>query len=330
MPKCTPTAVLKSAKASAMLVTSLTNIRYLTGLQLSAGFVLIKAKKMTLYVDGRYQEAARKQAKKGIAVKPIEDIENDLKTTKKCAFESDDVTVARLSNWKRKFKNTKFVQSRGVIEEFRRAKTPEELRHFKKAQAITKKVMKNVPSMLKPGVTEKAIAEQIRRLAVDLGADEFSFDPIVAFGKNSSSPHHHPGNAKLKKRDIIQIDCGARVNGYCADQSTVFFKGDPTAEQKRVYKAVQEAKKAAITEVKTGVSNRKLDAIARKVLAAYELEEYFTHSLGHGVGLDIHEGPSLSVKATQTKLKKNEIVTIEPGVYLPGKFGIRLEEELIV
>lgn len=324
------TVVTKRAKAPALLVTNLTNIRYLTGLNLSAGFVLIKAKKIVLYVDGRYLEVAQKEAAKAVAVKPMEDLEADLQKTKKCAFESEAVTVARLSNWKRKFKNTKFVQSRGVIEVFRREKRAEEIKNFKKAQRITQKVMGKIPSVLKPGITEREVAEQIRRFAVDFGADELSFEPIVAFGSNSASPHHHPGKTKLRKRDIIQIDCGARVNGYCADQSAVFFTGKPTAEQKRVYEAVEKAQIEAIKTIKAGVSNRTPDRVARNVLKKYELEEYFVHSLGHGVGLDIHEGPSLSTKAVQTKLKRNEIVTVEPGVYLPGKFGIRLEQEIIV
>lgn len=325
MSVCTPAAICRSAKAPAMLVSNLTNIRYLSGVSVSAGFVLVKAKKIILFVDGRYEEAAKKQARTGVLVEPVATVEKYMKQVTKCAFESQDVTVDRFGNWKRKFKNTKFVQSKGVIEEFRRAKTAEELKNFRKAQRITQQIMKKLPGVLKPGVTEKVVARQIMEWA-----GEVSFDPIVAFGTHSSRPHHHPTDRKLKAKDIVQIDCGARVNGYCADQSRVFFLGKPTIEQQRVYSAVERAKTNSMQAVKAGVTNHKLDQIARSVLEEEDLEQYFTHSLGHGVGLDIHEGPSLSQNAPKTKLKKYEIVTIEPGVYIPGKFGIRLEDEVIV
>lgn len=328
--------ILKKAKVSAFLVSNLTNIRYLTGMHLSAGIVLIRGSKITLFVDGRYTEAAKKGKRKGVTVKDIGDLEIALKGVRRLGFEEVDVTVSRLKHWKKKFPKIKWVGCQGVIEEFRRSKSPDEMKKFKKAQKITQKIMKKIPKLLKTGVTEKGIAEEIRRMAIDFGADELSFNPIVAFGKNSASPHHHPGSATLKKRDIIQIDCGARVDGYCADQSRVFFLGKPTIEQRRVYEAVETAKRKAEGLLKKNpnhqsqVTNHQLDKIARDTLAEKDLEQYFTHSLGHGVGLDIHEGPSLSEKAKKTKLLKNEIVTIEPGVYIPGKFGIRLEDEVII
>ena len=299
-------------------------------MNVSAGLVLIKGQKLYFYVDSRYTDAANNSTNGVVVVQDITELEADMKKVKNCGFESENVTVERLRKWKSTFKNTKFVQKRGIIEVFRREKCSEEIRYFRKAQRITKKMLSSVPKALKPGVTERGLAEQLRQWAAELGADELSFAAIVAFGKNSALPHHHPTNTKLKKRDIVQIDVGARYNGYCADQSAVFFVGKPTDEQKRVYTAVQEAQRAAIKLVKAGASNRLLDTTARQVLKRYDLEQYFVHSLGHGVGLDIHEGPSLSIKAPLTKLKKNEIITIEPGVYLTGKFGIRLEKEIIV
>ncbi len=329
-------AVLRSANLSAFLVSNLTNIQYLTGLKMSAGLVLVRGKNIMLFVDGRYEEAARrdgrqgKQGSYGISVKSIEEFEKVMSKVARCGFESDDVTVARVSGWKKKFKKTKFVANKGVIEEFRRSKDSEEIKKFKKAQRITRKIMKKIPAHLKVGITERGLAEKIRQWAIELGAENLSFDSIVAFGKNSALPHHHPGRTKLKKRDVVQIDCGAKVDGYCADQSRVFFKGKPSSHESRVYAAVEKAKKAATASVKPGVSNHKLDMIARDILKQEDLEQYFTHSLGHGVGLDIHEGPSLSKKTKKTKLLKNEIVTIEPGVYMPGKFGMRLEDEVII
>lgn len=323
-------SVLKKAKIRAFLVSNLTNIRYLSGVEVSAGLLLVRPKGMTVFVDSRYTEAAQKEVREGVDVAAIDDLPATLKRIRRCGVEAESVTLQRFASWKRKFKNTKFVQKEGIIEEFRRSKSKDELRHVQKAQRITHELLARIPGALKRGVTEKAIAEQLRRWSVDLGADGLSFDPIVAFGKNSSRPHHHPGSTKLARQDIVQVDVGARIEGYCADQSAVFFVGKPTEQQQQVYSAVERAKDAAIAALKPGVTNHVLDSIARKVLAEEGLEEYFTHSLGHGVGLDIHEGISLSKKAPKTRLLKNEIVTIEPGVYIPGKFGIRLEEEVVV
>lgn len=299
-------------------------------MDVSAGLVVVKPKSITLYVDGRYAEAAKKEVNNGILVAALDATTDIFKGIRQCGFEDEDVTVARLAQWKRKSKNTKFVQKRGVIEEFRRSKDANEVKNFRKAQRITHELMARVPSMLKRSITERGLAELLRQWAVELGADELSFDPIVAFGTHTSRPHHKPTSRKLKKGHIVQIDVGARYRGYCADQSEVFFTAKKTPEQKRIYDAVLRAKEESITAVKTGVTNHALDMIARKVLAEEGLEEYFVHSLGHGVGLDIHEGPSLSSRAAKVKLLKSEIVTIEPGVYIPGKFGIRLEEEIIV
>ena len=322
--------VLKTSKTDVFLVSNLTNIRYLSGVEVSTGFVLIKPKNTILLVDGRYTEAAKKTARKGVKVDDLDSLKKHLKGAKTCAFEAEDVTVARLANWKRKKMNTKFVQSKGVIEEFRRSKEPDELKHFRKAQRITHKMMSRIPKALKTGITEKQLAENIRQWAIELGADELSFDPIVAFGSHTSSPHHHPSSRKLSKGHIVQIDTGARVNGYCADQSRVFFTAAKTPEQKRVYAALQRAKQESEAAIKPGVTNRKIDKIARDILEEENLNKYFTHSLGHGVGLDIHEGVSLSGKAKIQRLLKNEIVTVEPGVYIPGKFGMRLEDEIII
>ena len=328
-----PSLVLKAAKTDAFLVSNLTNIRYLTGIEVSAGFVLIKAKSMTLLVDSRYSEAAQKHARKGVRIADLDTLKGVLNGVKRCGFEAEDVTVARLAGWKKKMRastHTTFVQSQGIIEEFRRTKERDELKHFRKAQRITHQLMTKVPALLTASITEKQLAEDLRQHAIHLGADGLSFDPIVAFGTHTSSPHHHPSSRKFSKGHLVQIDIGARVNGYCADQSQVFFTGKKTALQQSVYLALKRAKSKSIAACKVGVTNHQLDQIARDILKEEDLDRYFTHALGHGVGLDIHEGVSISGKAKKQKLLKNEIVTIEPGVYIPGKFGMRLEEEIIV
>ena len=323
-------SIVADAKVDAFLVSNLTNIFYLTGVRVSTGFLLIKAKKSVLLVDARYTEKAQNSVYKGVVVQDIDSITKELKTVKKCGFEAFDVTVARFNRWKRSFLNTKFVQTSGIIEEYRRSKDAAELRHFKKAQRITRVMMERVPNALTTGITEQELAWQLELWARELGAEGLSFDAIVGFGTHSAIPHHSPTKKKLKKGDIVQIDVGAKVEGYCADQSRVFFTGKKSKLQEEVFSALSRAKLESEKAVKPGVTNHKIDRIARNILAEYDLEKYFTHSLGHGVGLDIHEGITLSTKAKSTPLLKNEIITIEPGVYIPGKFGMRLEDEIIV
>lgn len=325
-----PSHILQASKTKAFLVSNLTNIFYISGVVMSAGLLLLKPRSMTLFADPRYIEAATRDAREGVVVKPLDTLKDAMKSATECGFESDEVTVEKLRTWKRTFKNTKFVRKCGIIEEFRRSKDVEEIGKFRQAQQMTRVLMKRVSGALNIGIAEDQLTWELQQWAHDLGADSLSFDPIVAFGENSSLPHHHPGRRKLRKGDVVQIDVGCRFEGYCADQSQVFFLSKPTKEQQRVYDAVAEAKKAAQDAVKVGVTNHELDTIARDVLKEYDLEEYFTHSLGHGVGLDIHEGISLNAKGKKVKLLEGEIVTIEPGIYLPGKFGMRLEEEIVV
>ncbi len=326
----TSRAILLQADAPVFLVTDRANVRYLTSLALSAGCLLVTPRRSILFTDGRYLEVAMQRAPEGMAVEDARSLERVLAKISLCGFEADAVRVSELLQWKRKFKNTKFVHKEGVIEEFRRSKDEEELRLFRRAQRITRELLRRVPSALRSGMTERKLAWQLRAWAQELGADELAFDPIVAFGTHTSRPHHRPTDRRLQRGHIVQVDVGARYRGYCADQSAVFFTGKPTPLQGRVYAAVLEAKEQAMAAVRPGVTNHALDRIAREVLRRHGFEQYFSHSLGHGVGLEIHEGISLSQKAPENTLLKNEIITIEPGVYLPGRFGVRLEEEVIV
>lgn len=322
-----PRQILQQANTEAFFVTNLVNIHYLTGVELTAGSVLVEPTKITLFTDARYTEAATRTVTGRTKVRDIGKLETAMKKVKQCGFEADDISVSRRKRWVRLFKNTKFVQRSDVIDEFRRSKEPDELQKILKSQRITRDMYKRIPKLLKQGITELELAWKIQVMAHEAGADGLSFDPIVAFGSHTSSPHHHPTDRKLKKRDIIQIDMGVKYQGYCSDQSRVFFVGDPTGPQARVYEAVEQAKMAAEKAVTVGIKASDIDAIARESLGDYA--EFFTHSLGHGVGLEIHEGVSLSARSKQ-RLLENEIVTIEPGVYLPGKFGIRLEDEIVV
>lgn len=325
-----PSAILDAAGTPAFLVSNLVNIRFLTGLEMSSALLLLEPKLVTLFTDGRYREIAEKNVYRSVRIRDSAEIGEAMQRVRFCGIEDEGLSVERFRLWKRKFKNTKFVHTSGVVEEFRRGKDPEELAGFRRAQRITREMIRRVPSLLKRPIRETDLAWQLHVWARELGAEGLSFDPIVAFGTHTSSPHHKPTNRVLKKGHLVQIDCGAKYRGYCADQSAVFFTGKPTPLQERVFTAICEAKDAAIAKIKPGASVRLLDAVAREVLRNYGYEEFFCHALGHGVGLEIHEGPTLSQRAPDRKLVKGEIITIEPGVYFPGRFGMRVEEEIIV
>lgn len=179
-------------------------------------------------------------------------------------------------------------------------------------------------------MSELELAWEIRSQAAKLGAHELAFESIVAFGKNTSSPHHHPTHTAFKKGDIVQIDMGVKIGGYCSDYSRVFFTSDPTPAQMKAMKALLEAKKAAEAIIKPGIDVRTLDRASRHVLRRHGYTSEFCHSLGHGLGLEIHEGVILSQKSKKTLLRKNEVITIEPGLYFEGEWGMRVEDTVIV
>ncbi len=327
-----PTAaqILKKSGLWSLLITDLTNILYLTGMRLSAGCVLLTPKETLLFVDSRYKEAAEKFSYSSVHVRPIEEFPKVIGTPSTIGIEADQMSLSRFGRMKMRYKKARFIQTAGIIEGFRRSKYPDELRCIKKACAITKAVLALIPTLLKPEITETALAWQLETESRSRGADGMAFDSIVAFAEHTASPHHHPTDRKLRLGDLVQIDMGARYQGYASDYSRVFFTGTPTSEQKKAMKALRESKKAAEKLVAPGMSNRTLDQCARKILKTYGFEKEFSHSLGHGLGLDIHEGITLSMKAPLTKLVKNEVITIEPGLYFEGRWGMRIEDTIIV
>lgn len=324
-----PSQLLKTAKLNALLITDLTNIFYLTGVRLTSGIVLVTPRTFHLFVDPRYTEAATKSARSGVRVRPVADIEGVLSQIKRCGFESADVTVARLKGWESNFKSTKFVQTSGLTEGFRRQKDPDEISAMMRSRRIAWEIVRRVPGVLRKGITEAALSWKMEEWARELGAQKMSFETIVAFGPHTSRPHHRPTTKALKKGDIVQVDLGVVYKGYCSDVSDVFFTARPTEHQEHCIGALREAKNTAAKLLAPGVAAAAVDKAARAVLTDAGIEEAFTHALGHGVGLEVHEGVTLSGRSKQ-KLLEHEIVTLEPGVYFPGKFGMRVEDMYLI
>jgi Xaa-Pro aminopeptidase len=320
--------LLAKTGVPALLLSNPLNIRYMTGIPAEHGILLVQKKGMTLFVNVLELEAT-KARKTSAVVRDLSALEAAMKNVRVCGYEEHHVTVARLKRWKKLFPKTTWKGLNETAEAFRRIKDADELKAILKANSITEEILVLIPSILKPGITEAGVGWIIESFARELGAEKMGFETIVAFGSNTSRPHHRPTDKKLKKHDIIQIDMGVVINGYTSDRSAVYFKGKPTAKQKEVLSALEEAKNAGIDAIAPGVSCSEPDLAARKVLRAHKLEKYFIHSLGHGVGLDIHEGVTLSKKSKQI-LQEQEVVTVEPGVYFPGKWGMRLEDMVVV
>ncbi|MFA5792953.1 MAG: aminopeptidase P family protein [Candidatus Gracilibacteria bacterium] len=314
------------------LITNQKNVEYLSGFTGSHAFLLIGKNKNYLFTDGRYLGYALKLKDEKTRINfEVMEIKPDLnkvlnKITKgPVEFEANNLSVAKFAEWKKKFAGKKMAQinAKDSIEDIRAIKEEMEIKNIKKSQDINQKVLERIQKLLVPGVTELQIAWKIREIAHDFGIEELSFDPIVAFGKNSAIPHHQNTNAKLTDKDVILIDMGMKFNGYCSDMTRTFLPKKPSAEQMNIYSAVLSAQLKAIAKIKDGAKVKDIDLIARKEMGKYE--EFFNHSLGHGLGIEIHESPRLSTLSKEI-LKENMIITVEPGIYLPGKFGVRIED----
>jgi Xaa-Pro aminopeptidase len=313
----------------AMIITTSVHVRYLTGLHIGESDLLVTKKGFILLVPSLELEAAQKNAPKNVDVVLSSNAAHLLKKIPNCAFEEDEVSVSRLKRWKKMFPETLFKGSKGIVEHYRRTKDADELRSILKANVITEKILAKIPSQLKAGITEQKLSWIIECWARIQGAEKMGFETIVAFGEHTSRPHHKPTTKKLKKGDLVQIDMGVVVDGYTSDRSAVYFTGKPTEKQKKVLSALQEAKNAGIEAIANGVACSEPDRIARDILKKYGFEKEFMHSLGHGVGLEVHEGVSLSSRSKDTFME-HEVVTVEPGVYFEGKWGMRLEDMVIV
>ena len=239
-------------------------------------------------------------------------------------FEENYISYATYKEYIRKFKINNFVETEHIIEKQRMIKDEEELSNINKACNITDDCFKYILSYIKPGMTEKQIAKEIEDYYTER-TDGISFETIVASGENSSKPHAVPTDRKIQERDIITIDMGCKVNGYCSDMTRTFFVGEPTDKMKYVYDLVLENQKLVLQQYKEGANTRQ---ITKMVENNFKLNRFnLIHSLGHGVGLEIHEIPYINSK-NETILKENMVVTNEPGIYITSEFGVRIEDTI--
>ena len=309
---------LRKNLKSPLLVVKKENLFYFTGQHFIDGYLLIDKKRMVFFGNGLEQIGGAKSDL-------ISRLSKYFRAGQTLAVE-DSLSRQEWDYFKKKLKGVKLAPSSGAIERLRSIKTGAELEELRQAYRITAQVFAAVKSQLKKKQwTEEGLARYIRIWGLELGADEVSFDPIVAAGSNAAIPHHRPGPAILKPNQSIVVDFGFKVNGYCSDFTrTVFLKRVP-AKLRQAYDQAETAYKKAFAFVRSGKTGGEVDSAARNHLANANLAQYFIHSLGHGTGLEVHESPSLSPRSDD-ELKNGMVFSIEPGVYFPKIGGIRIED----
>lgn len=324
----------------AILISSPENRRYVSGFTGSAGWLLISRHDATLATDFRYVEQATQQSPDfrihrtapGLGWFPEWTAEQGVK---RIGFESDDVTIS-LHNAFRKAadeaettNHPELVPTSGIVEQLRVYKDADELALLAKAIEIADEALNEVGPRIEPGVTEEAVAWELEKAMRERGAEMISFDTIVGAGANGALPHHRADDTVIKRNDAIVIDMGAKYEGYCSDLTRTIFVGEPDAKFRRIYDIVLQAQLAAEERVRAGMTGEEADAIARDIISEAGHADDFGHSLGHGVGLAVHEFPRVGPRAEDV-LQDGMVFTIEPGIYLPGWGGVRIEDIVVM
>lgn len=318
----------------AFLIENPTDIFYFTGVKLSRGTFFVAQKTATLCVDGRYTEMAKKSSPFPVSSIQDEALEKLWKSPRwkqlstigfdtSLSFAEHKKLKTFFSKLKRKLKPCDHP-----IQKQRAIKDSKELSDLKKSAALLWKGFMHIRKSLKVGMTEAELAQQFEFYCRKNGAEALSFEPIIAFGVNSALPHHHSGSRKLKNGDVVLVDIGVVLNGYMSDMTRVIFFGEVPKKIQELSRIVKQAHKEVLKHLRPGVEVAELDHIARKVMG--KKEKLFLHSLGHGIGLNVHEYPLISKKTKKVKLEAGMVITIEPGLYLPGVGGIRHEDMLVI
>jgi Xaa-Pro aminopeptidase len=318
----------------ALLITSPYNRRYVTNFTGSAGVVLITQKEAMFITDFRYVEQAQKQCigytivQHGASI--IEEVANQVKKydVKKVGFEQDYLSFSAYSSYQ-KAVEAELVPTSGLVEKLRLIKTDAEIKILKEAADIADAAFKHILDFIRPSITELEVANELEFFMRKAGATSSSFDIIVASGYRSALPHGVASEKLIEKGDFVTLDFGAYHKGYVSDITRTVSVGEPDPKLKEIYEIVLEAQLKGVEGIKPGMTGKQADALTRDYITEKGYGEYFGHSTGHGIGLEVHEGPTLSVRSDVT-LEPGMIVTVEPGIYLPGLGGVRIEDDTLI
>ncbi len=319
----------------AAIVTDLSVIRWLTGFSGSSARLLITREKSWLFTDFRYQEQAAAEVSGAETVIATDGFGAELASGRYplgeiVAIQSDSITWHEATRLiEQILGKQRVIPVDSFFDEFRMLKSEIELMKMRRAAEISELALEKVLPMISPSTTELDIAAEITYQQKKFGAEKDSFDPIVAGGVRSAMPHATPSMARFKSGELIVIDIGCVYKGYASDQTRTVSLGPVSAEAREVYRIVQEAQEFGIFSARCGMMAQELDAEVRRFIADHGYTEEFGHGLGHGVGLDVHEEPRISPKG-KYELRENMVFTIEPGIYLPGKFGVRIEDTVVM
>jgi Xaa-Pro aminopeptidase len=335
--------VLDHNHLQALWVTHLPNIRYLCGFTGTSGVLVISESTSAFFTDGRYSEQARAEVQGTrimIARKPsmtaaaawlgANASRFGRETPRKLGIESEHLTVAARRQLASLLgSDFRLRETRGLVEQARMVKDEDEILRLRAAAVLGASLFDRALEVIRPGVKESEVAAEMEYAARQGGAEEMSFPTIIAGGKRSALPHGRASRAAIPPRGFVVCDFGVILSGYCSDRTRMVHMGRPSSKVRQVYDAVREAQAAAIEAVKPGVSVGEVDGAARSVLKKKGLARHFTHSTGHGVGLEIHEPPRLAAGQSEI-LRPGMVITIEPGVYVEGSGGIRIEDMVVV
>ena len=329
-------SLLETGEVDALLLTSVYNRLYAAQYRVAEGVAVVTREGAYYFTDSRYIEAAEKNLK-GFTVRMTHPGSSEIErinevigehTIKKLGFEESDMTYGDYLRYNEAL-HAVLVPMQAKIDAFRATKEPWEIELMRKAQAITDQTFSELCKIIQAGMTEKELEAELLYRLYKHGAEGPSFDPIVVSGPNTSLPHGVPGERKLEFGDFITMDFGCIYGGYCSDMTRTVALGFVSEEMDKVYKTVLKAQLAGIASTKAGVAGRDIDGTARKVIADAGYGDYFGHGYGHSLGILIHEAPNANTRNDQP-MPAGAVVSAEPGIYLPGKFGVRIEDVTVI
>lgn len=325
-------------EVDAALIISQKNRRYFSGFNSTFGYlILTKQGQKTFITDSRYGEMAQDAIGNNfnVVVPAGTEMNNALINTlkelgvKTIGYEDNEITVTQFNRIKTTLAEFSFVEIGSGITALKKNKAPHELDSIAKAQAVTDKAFSKILTQIKPEMSELDIAVELAYIIAKLGGEGLAFDTIVASGTNTSKPHAHPTMKKIKNGDAVTIDFGAKYNGYCSDMTRTFFVGKPSEKMTEIYQLVLKAQLNVLNNLKCGMTCKEIDGLAREIITANGYGSNFQHGLGHGLGVDIHEVPGVGPNSVEV-VEENMLITVEPGIYVAGVGGVRIEDLVII
>lgn len=321
------TALFQKEGLDAFIITDPIELFYLTGLDLSSGTLFLRPDHNTLLVDGRYLEICQKISPVPVYLKKDRPLKELLTGASLCGIESQSTTVASFLELQKECEVK--IEPKTLLEHLRAIKDAKEIEALRNAANLGSLGYDYICSLLKKGISEDELAFEVEFFWRKQGAQGLAFDPIIAFGKNSSMPHYRSGLSRLKEGDVVLIDIGVKLNHYHSDMTRTQFFGTPPPELEKIFAVVKEAQNRAFAVLKPKVTAEEVDDAARQYIASQGYGQNFCHSLGHGVGLQIHEFPLLR-KDSPISLEEGMVLTIEPGIYIPSLGGVRIEDTVVI